>query len=53
MSRWKEMSRGGWIVIGIAVALLLVPTGVATAPCSSTRASKAQTDRRRRSIRQR
>jgi hypothetical protein len=31
MHRIKDMSRGGWIVIGIVVALLLVPSGVAAA----------------------
>jgi hypothetical protein len=31
MSRIKNMSRGGWIVIGIVLVLVLVPTGVATA----------------------
>jgi hypothetical protein len=31
MHRVKNMSRGGWIVIGIVVALLLVPSGVAAA----------------------
>ncbi len=29
--RVQDMSRGGWIVIGIIVALLLVPSGVAVA----------------------
>ena len=31
MSRIKNMSRGGWIVIGILVAMMLVPSGVAVA----------------------
>lgn len=31
MSRVKNMSRGGWIVVGILVAMLLVPSGVAAA----------------------
>jgi hypothetical protein len=31
MRRIKDMSRGGWIVIGIVVALLIVPSGVAAA----------------------
>jgi hypothetical protein len=31
MHRIKDMSRGGWIVIGILIALLLVPSGVAVA----------------------
>jgi hypothetical protein len=31
MSRIKNMSRGGWIVAGILVATLLVPSGVAVA----------------------
>jgi hypothetical protein len=31
MYRVREMSRGGWIVVGILVAVVLVPTGVATA----------------------
>jgi hypothetical protein len=31
MYRLKNMSRGGWIVVGIVAALLLVPTGVAVA----------------------
>lgn len=31
MSRVKNMSRGGWIVIGILIAMMLVPTGIATA----------------------
>jgi hypothetical protein len=31
MSRIKNMSRGGWIVIGIVVGLLIVPSGVAVA----------------------
>ena len=31
MSRIKNMSRGGWIVIGILIAMMLVPSGVAVA----------------------
>jgi hypothetical protein len=31
MLRIKNMSRGGWIVVGIVVAVLLVPSGVAVA----------------------
>ena len=29
MSRLKNMSRGGYIVVGIIMALILVPTGIA------------------------
>jgi hypothetical protein len=36
MSRIKNMSRGGWIVIGIMVAILLVPSGVAVGQCAQT-----------------
>jgi hypothetical protein len=28
MSRIKNMSRGGWIGIGILIAVMLVPSGV-------------------------
>jgi hypothetical protein len=31
MHRIKDMSRGGWIVIGVVIALLLVPSGFAAA----------------------
>jgi hypothetical protein len=31
MSKIKNMSRGGWIVIGILIAMMLVPSGVAVA----------------------
>jgi hypothetical protein len=31
MTRIKNMSRGGWIVIGILIAMMLVPSGVAVA----------------------
>jgi hypothetical protein len=31
MSRLKNMSRGGWIIIGFAAAILLIPTSVAVA----------------------
>jgi hypothetical protein len=31
MSRIKNMSRGGWLVIGMVIAVLLVPTGMAAA----------------------
>ncbi|MGD0395029.1 MAG: hypothetical protein ABSC41_20600 [Acidimicrobiales bacterium] len=31
MSRIKNMSRGGWIVVGVLIAMMLVPTGIATA----------------------
>jgi hypothetical protein len=31
VSRMRNMSRGGWIVIGFVVALLIVPSGVAVA----------------------
>jgi hypothetical protein len=31
MHRIKNMSRGGWIVVGIVVAMMLVPSGVAVA----------------------
>lgn len=31
MSRFKNMSRGGYIVLGIVMALILVPSGVAAA----------------------
>ena len=31
MRRIQDMSRGGWIVIGVVIALLLVPSGMAAA----------------------
>ncbi|HVC71567.1 MAG TPA: hypothetical protein VNC61_15035 [Acidimicrobiales bacterium] len=31
MSKIKKMSRGGWIVIGILIAMMMVPSGVAVA----------------------
>jgi hypothetical protein len=29
MTRVKHMSRGGWIVVGILIAMMLVPSGIA------------------------
>ena len=36
MSRFKNMSRGGYIVVGIVAALILVPTGIAAATVAYT-----------------
>ena len=36
MSRLKNMSRGGYIVVGIVAALILIPTGIAEATIAYT-----------------